>query len=65
MTGRGERPITLARVTTIALDADLGRSRKGLTEEEDILRAKLEREIVSIRRRGGMVEIPFDLPDMD
>jgi hypothetical protein len=62
---RGEREIPLARVTTIALDADLGRPRKGYTAEELALRARLEREIAMIRRRGGVVEIPFDLPDLD
>jgi hypothetical protein len=62
---RGERPIPLSRVTTITLDADLGRPRTGYTAEEHRLRDRLEREIAMIRRRGGFVEIPFDLPDLD
>jgi hypothetical protein len=62
---RGERHIPLARVTTIALDADLGRPRTGYTPEEHALRDELEREIAEIRAKGGFVEIPFDLPDLD
>jgi hypothetical protein len=52
-------------MTTIMLDASLGRPAKGYTEAEQLFRAEIELEIAAIQASGGAVEVPFGLPDLD
>lgn len=48
----------------LLLDVVLGRETPNLTSEERAVRERLAAEVEDIRRHGGVVEVPAELPDV-